>query len=103
MSEQSLYGAGLPARTKIRTHHLQRMKTEGHKWAMLTAASITLPAAGAAVVQSNTVASLAHAQVGIFVACAVGVQLVLGSLTRAWLRSEKQPPHYWTRFRLAHR
>ena len=26
-----------PVRTKIRTHHLQRMKSEGHKWAMLTA------------------------------------------------------------------
>jgi len=26
-----------PPRTKIRTHHLQRMKSEGHKWAMLTA------------------------------------------------------------------
>jgi 3-methyl-2-oxobutanoate hydroxymethyltransferase len=45
MSEHTLYGAATPAhpetaaapRTKIRTHHLQRMKTEGHKWAMLTA------------------------------------------------------------------
>ena len=45
MSEQTLYGDGpaapvptkIPARTKIRTHHLQRMKSEGHKWAMLTA------------------------------------------------------------------
>ena len=48
MSEQSLYGAnsaganpvdGNPSgpRTKIRTHHLQKMKAEGHKWAMLTA------------------------------------------------------------------
>ena len=24
-------------RTKIRTHHLQKLKAEGHKWAMLTA------------------------------------------------------------------
>jgi 3-methyl-2-oxobutanoate hydroxymethyltransferase len=41
MSEQTLYGAGTPTltepRTRIRTHHLQRMKSEGHKWAMLTA------------------------------------------------------------------
>ena len=40
-SEQTLYGsdtsASAPTLTKIRTHHLQRMKTEGHKWAMLTA------------------------------------------------------------------
>ena len=36
MSEQTVYGAA-PVRTKIRTHHLQRMKAEGHKWAMLTA------------------------------------------------------------------
>ena len=44
--EQALYGASrtagsdgapAPTRTKIRTHHLQRMKSEGHKWAMLTA------------------------------------------------------------------
>ncbi len=46
MSEQKLYGGSAePACTptspaalpKIRTHHLQRMKSEGHKWAMLTA------------------------------------------------------------------
>lgn len=47
MSEQNLYGGPAPssdstaepgrAPTKIRTHHLQRMKSEGHKWAMLTA------------------------------------------------------------------
>lgn len=36
MSEQTVYGAA-PVRTKIRTHHLQKMKAEGHKWAMLTA------------------------------------------------------------------
>ena len=42
MSEQSLYGgsaepARTPSPTKIRTHHLQQMKSEGHKWARLTA------------------------------------------------------------------
>jgi 3-methyl-2-oxobutanoate hydroxymethyltransferase len=37
MSEQTVYGAADTARTKIRTHHLQKMKAEGHKWAMLTA------------------------------------------------------------------
>ena len=42
MSEQTLYGGTdtterTEPRTRIRTHHLQRMKTEGHKWAMLTA------------------------------------------------------------------
>lgn len=40
MSGQPLYGAAAEsttARTRIRTHHLQRMKSEGHKWAMLTA------------------------------------------------------------------
>ena len=42
MSEQTLYGgsaepARTPPLTKIRTHHLQQMKSEGHKWAMLTA------------------------------------------------------------------
>jgi len=44
MSEQSVYGSSAgsaavvssPPRTKIRTHHLQKMKVEGHKWAMLT-------------------------------------------------------------------
>jgi len=40
MSEQNVYGAsssghGKPL-TKIRTHHLQKMKAEGHKWGMLT-------------------------------------------------------------------
>ncbi|HNM86981.1 MAG: 3-methyl-2-oxobutanoate hydroxymethyltransferase [Mycobacterium sp.] len=40
MSEQTVYGASVPAekpRTKVRTHHLQQWKNEGHKWAMLTA------------------------------------------------------------------
>src|ERR1700694_3560034 len=50
MSEQTVYGADDPtggherrdrgissARAKVRTHHLQKMKAEGHKWAMLTA------------------------------------------------------------------
>ena len=42
MSEQTLYGgpaasASTEPRSRIRTHHLQRMKTEGHRWAMLTA------------------------------------------------------------------
>jgi 3-methyl-2-oxobutanoate hydroxymethyltransferase len=45
MSEQTVYGAADAVqngasgtlRTKIRTHHLQKMKAEGHKWAMLTA------------------------------------------------------------------
>ena len=44
MSEQNVYGASAAAagasaapRTKIRTHHLQKWKAEGHKWGMLTA------------------------------------------------------------------
>ncbi|MBV8966888.1 MAG: 3-methyl-2-oxobutanoate hydroxymethyltransferase [Mycobacteriaceae bacterium] len=45
MSEQTVYGAagavpdGAPGtpRNKTRIHHLQKMKAEGHKWAMLTA------------------------------------------------------------------
>jgi 3-methyl-2-oxobutanoate hydroxymethyltransferase len=48
MSEQTVYGAASGtgaersggagvARSKVRTHHLQKMKAEGHKWAMLTA------------------------------------------------------------------
>src|SRR5262249_48363526 len=41
MSEHNVYGANSSAHgkptTKIRTHHLQKMKAEGHKWAMLTA------------------------------------------------------------------
>ncbi|EHB53645.1 3-methyl-2-oxobutanoate hydroxymethyltransferase [Mycolicibacterium rhodesiae JS60] len=39
MSEQTVYGgASVPAaaRTKVRTHHLLKWKSEGHKWAMLT-------------------------------------------------------------------
>ena len=37
MSEQTVYGgcgAPSPARTRVRTHHLLKWKTEGHKWAM---------------------------------------------------------------------
>ena len=36
MSEQSVYGA-TNTPVKVRTHHLQKWKNEGHKWAMLTA------------------------------------------------------------------
>jgi 3-methyl-2-oxobutanoate hydroxymethyltransferase len=40
-AEQTVYGAATDAqakvRTRIRTHHLQKWKAEGHKWAMLTA------------------------------------------------------------------
>jgi 3-methyl-2-oxobutanoate hydroxymethyltransferase len=45
-TEQHVYGANPsasassatpPPRTKIRTHHLQKWKAEGHKWGMLTA------------------------------------------------------------------
>ncbi|MCH9731341.1 MAG: 3-methyl-2-oxobutanoate hydroxymethyltransferase [Actinomycetia bacterium] len=39
MSDQTVYGAvadPLP-RVKVRTHHLHKWKSEGHKWAMLTA------------------------------------------------------------------
>lgn len=40
MSEHTAYGSAAAvgeSRTKIRTRHLQKMKAEGHKWAMLTA------------------------------------------------------------------
>ncbi|MCV7225008.1 3-methyl-2-oxobutanoate hydroxymethyltransferase [Mycolicibacterium komossense] len=44
MSEQTVYGAATETlgeaprkRIKVRTHHLQQWKTEGHKWSMLTA------------------------------------------------------------------
>lgn len=43
MSEQTVYGAAAEAseapkkRVKVRTHHLQQWKNEGHKWSMLTA------------------------------------------------------------------
>ncbi len=42
MSEQNVYGAAQGSaeskpRIKVRTHHLQKWKAEGHKWAMLTA------------------------------------------------------------------
>src|SRR5579884_4127838 len=41
MSEHTVYGGTAAAtgtpRTKTRVHHLQKMKADGHKWAMLTA------------------------------------------------------------------
>src|ERR1700761_7630209 len=43
MSEQTVYGAASNStaeakpRVKVRTHHLLKWKSEGHKWAMLTA------------------------------------------------------------------
>ncbi len=42
MSEHTVYGSGAAGadtapRPKTRIHHLQKMKAEGHKWAMLTA------------------------------------------------------------------
>ncbi|MGE2833540.1 3-methyl-2-oxobutanoate hydroxymethyltransferase [Mycobacterium sp. SMC-4] len=39
MSEHTVYGAASTPkpRVKVRTHHLHKWKSEGHKWAMLTA------------------------------------------------------------------
>jgi 3-methyl-2-oxobutanoate hydroxymethyltransferase len=37
MSEHTVYGAADTPRAKTRIHHLQKMKAEGQKWAMLTA------------------------------------------------------------------
>ena len=37
MAEQTVYGSGAARRTQTRIPHLQQMKGEGHKWAMLTA------------------------------------------------------------------
>lgn len=36
-AEQSVYGSAPTPAVKVRIHHLQQWKAEGHKWAMLTA------------------------------------------------------------------
>ena len=46
MSEQSVYGASTPEqapRTKVRTHHLLKWKSEGHKWAIANQYTVADP------------------------------------------------------------
>jgi hypothetical protein len=74
-----------------------------HKWSMLTATTLTLPAAGSALVQVSRASTVAHAYVGISLSVLVAVQVVIGVLVRNWLRSEKQPPQSWKYYKWFHR
>lgn len=73
-----------------------------HKFAMVTAATVTLPAAAAALVASSNGLSQGHLWVGMAIAVLIATNVVLGVGLRQWLRSESQPPHYWIHVRRFH-
>lgn len=74
-----------------------------HKWGTVTALTLTLPAAGTALVQASTGLGYAHAQLGLATATLLVVEVMLGALTRNYLRGDKQPPQYWRYVRHSHR
>lgn len=69
---------------------------------MITAATVTLPAAGAALVSARAGLSVAHMWVGMSLAACVAIQVVVGVAVRGWLRSDSPPPSYWGNVRKAH-
>jgi len=74
-----------------------------HKWVMLSAASITLPAAGAALVARTNARSVAHATVGLTLSSVLILQVIAGAAMRNWLRSDKPPPKHWGQVKWFHR
>jgi hypothetical protein len=74
-----------------------------HKWTMLTGMTLTLPAAGNALLQIGEPSSLAHANLGLSLAITLIAEVVVGALIRSWLRSDKQPPKYWMTTRFFHK
>jgi peroxidase len=76
-----------------------------HKWANLVATSLTLPAAGTALVglSSGTVRSVAHAFLGLSISSLIIAQIVMGAAVRGWMRGDKQPPAYWFKMKRVHK
>jgi cytochrome b involved in lipid metabolism len=70
-----------------------------HRWSMMLAATITIPAAGAALAAAASGEAIAHQYIGVTVAATLVMQIVAGSVVRQMLRGENEPPSsfYWSR------
>lgn len=75
-----------------------------HKWAATFAISLTLPAAGQALLASSgSGRSGAHLGIGFAVTAAMLVQVAMGSLTSMYLRGTKRPPKWFKWLRYGHK
>lgn len=75
-----------------------------HKWAGLVVTSLTLPAAGTAIVASaGGISSLVHANLGMCLAVVLLAQVIMGATVRNWLRGDASPPAHWYYIRHGHR
>jgi len=76
-----------------------------HKWANLVSTSLTLPAAGTALVGfgSGTTRSVAHAFIGLSISSLMIAQIIMGAMVRGWMQGDKQPPHYWFLIKRIHK
>lgn len=65
--------------------------------------TITLPAAGGALIQSTQhEVNVAHAKVGMALAALLLMEVVWGAMVRAWLSGDKVPPFYWSYLKKCH-
>lgn len=74
-----------------------------HRWSMMLAATITIPAAGAALAAAASGEAIAHQYIGMTVAVTLIMQIVAGSLVRQMLRGEAEPPNTFYTSRTIHR
>lgn len=74
-----------------------------HKWAMMMAATLTIPAAGQALAAGGSGESVAHGFIGVSVAIIIVLQALLGIAIRSWLQSDNSPPVSFYRYRILHR
>ncbi|KAA0149816.1 hypothetical protein FNF29_05642 [Cafeteria roenbergensis] len=71
-----------------------------HRWSMMLAASITVPAAGAALASAAGGTAIAHQYIGVTVAVTLIIEIVAGTIMRQFMRGSKVPPtsFFWTKW-----
>ncbi|KAA0148386.1 hypothetical protein FNF29_06773 [Cafeteria roenbergensis] len=71
-----------------------------HRWSMMLAASLTVPAAGAALASAAGGTAIAHQYIGMSVAVTLIIEIVAGTLMRQYMRGSKVPPmsFFWTKW-----
>jgi len=74
-----------------------------HRWSMMLAATLTIPAAGAALAATANGNAIAHQYIGVTVAGTLIIEIVAGSVVRQFLRGTKVPPKSFFYTKLFHR
>jgi NAD(P)H-flavin reductase/cytochrome b involved in lipid metabolism len=74
-----------------------------HRWVMMLAATITIPAAGSAIVATTSGQAIAHQYIGSTVAIVVVLEIVAGSIVQHWLKGESMPPKQFFPLKVVHR